>query len=66
MLFYRAAAAVVRGALCIADILLLGTPLLWWAFLPALAALAWLGISRRDWRAGALVICVAAGLLPWF
>ena len=29
--------------------LLLGTPILWWSFIPALAGLAWFGISRRDW-----------------
>ncbi|WDZ86719.1 phospholipid carrier-dependent glycosyltransferase [Micromonospora cathayae] len=51
---------------CASEILLLGTPLLWWSFLPALAATAWLGIARRDWRAGAILLTVAAGLLPWF
>ncbi|MET7709762.1 phospholipid carrier-dependent glycosyltransferase [Micromonospora sp. NPDC005413] len=51
---------------CASEILLLGTPLLWWSFLPALVALAWLGVARRDWRAGAILLSVAAGLLPWF
>ncbi|WP_285552751.1 dolichyl-phosphate-mannose--protein mannosyltransferase [Actinoplanes regularis] len=51
---------------CIREILLLGTPLLWWSFLPALVTLLWLGISRRDWRAYAIVGGAAAGLLPWF
>ncbi|TDC30286.1 phospholipid carrier-dependent glycosyltransferase [Micromonospora sp. 15K316] len=51
---------------CAAEILLLGTPLLWWSFLPALVATAWLGLARRDWRAGAVLLMVAAGLLPWF
>ncbi|ROO51212.1 dolichyl-phosphate-mannose-protein mannosyltransferase [Micromonospora sp. Llam0] len=51
---------------CAEEVLLLGTPLLWWSFLPALAALVWLGIARRDWRAGAILAGVAAGLLPWF
>ncbi|SCE81125.1 C-terminal four TMM region of protein-O-mannosyltransferase [Micromonospora coriariae] len=51
---------------CASEILLLGTPLLWWSFLPALVALIWLGVARRDWRAGALLLSVAAGLLPWF
>ena len=46
--------------------LLLGTPVLWWAFLPALVGLAWWGIARRDWRAGSIGLMVAAGLLPWF
>lgn len=51
---------------CASEILLLGTPLLWWSFLPALVALVWLGVARRDWRAGAILLTVAAGLLPWF
>ena len=29
-------------------------------------ALVWFGIARRDWRAGAILLMVAAGLLPWF
>ncbi|MCW3816161.1 phospholipid carrier-dependent glycosyltransferase [Micromonospora sp. DR5-3] len=48
------------------EVLLLGTPLLWWSFLPALGALTWFGIARRDWRAGAIWLGVLAGLLPWF
>src|SRR5690349_20924592 len=39
---------------CAAEILLLGTPILWWSFLPALCALVWFGIARRDWRAYAI------------
>ncbi|MFI1993435.1 dolichyl-phosphate-mannose--protein mannosyltransferase [Actinoplanes sp. NPDC020271] len=51
---------------CIREILLLGTPILWWSFLPALAVLLWLAISRRDWRAYAILTGAAAGLVPWF
>jgi dolichyl-phosphate-mannose-protein mannosyltransferase len=51
---------------CAREILLLGTPILWWSFLPALAALIWFGIARRDWRAWAIGAGAAAGLLPWF
>ncbi len=51
---------------CAREILLLGTPVLWWSFLPALAALIWFGIARRDWRAWAIGTGVLAGLLPWF
>ncbi|MDO3683142.1 dolichyl-phosphate-mannose--protein mannosyltransferase [Micromonospora sp. C28ISP2-4] len=51
---------------CASEVLLLGTPLLWWSFLPAIVATAWLGLARRDWRAGAILLSVAAGLLPWF
>ncbi|MFY1634300.1 dolichyl-phosphate-mannose--protein mannosyltransferase [Solwaraspora sp. WMMB335] len=58
--------ATCGAASCAEEILLLGTPLLWWSFLPAVGALVWLGIARRDWRAGAILAGVAAGLLPWF
>ncbi|HEU5108763.1 MAG TPA: phospholipid carrier-dependent glycosyltransferase [Micromonosporaceae bacterium] len=51
---------------CASEVLLLGTPVLWWSMLPALAALAWLGIARRDWRAGAIWLSVAVALGPWF
>ncbi|MBB2945969.1 dolichyl-phosphate-mannose--protein O-mannosyl transferase [Actinoplanes lutulentus] len=51
---------------CAAEILLLGTPILWWSFLPALGALVWFGIARRDWRAYAIFTGAVAGLLPWF
>ncbi|WP_052359840.1 dolichyl-phosphate-mannose--protein mannosyltransferase [Actinoplanes friuliensis] len=54
------------AASCVRETLLLGTPILWWSFLPALAALIWFGLSRRDWRAWAILVPVAAGLLPWF
>jgi dolichyl-phosphate-mannose-protein mannosyltransferase len=43
-----------------------GTPILWWSFIPALAAMIWFGIARRDWRTWAIGVPVAAGLLPWF
>ncbi|SCG41070.1 dolichyl-phosphate-mannose--protein mannosyltransferase [Micromonospora halophytica] len=64
--FYWSNSGGCGAASCASEILLLGTPLLWWSFLPALAALVWLGIARRDWRAGAILLSLAAGLLPWF
>jgi dolichyl-phosphate-mannose--protein O-mannosyl transferase len=54
------------AANCASEVLLLGTPVLWWSMLPALVALAWLGVSRRDWRAGALWLMVVTALGPWF
>lgn len=51
---------------CASEVLLLGTPLLWWSFLPALVALVWLGIARRDWRVAPILLGAAAGILPWF
>jgi dolichyl-phosphate-mannose-protein mannosyltransferase len=64
--FYWSGEGSCGAPSCASEILLLGTPLLWWSFLPALAATAWLGLARRDWRAGAILLTVAAGLLPWF
>ncbi|WP_433076919.1 dolichyl-phosphate-mannose--protein mannosyltransferase [Dactylosporangium sp. CA-052675] len=46
-------------------VLMLGTPALWWSFIPALVGLAWLGISRRDWRAAAIGLGAGAGIVPW-
>jgi dolichyl-phosphate-mannose--protein O-mannosyl transferase len=51
---------------CAATVLLLGTPLLWWSFLPALAVVAWLGLARRDWRTAPILLGAAAGAGPWF
>jgi dolichyl-phosphate-mannose--protein O-mannosyl transferase len=54
------------AAQCSSETLALGTPTLWWSFIPALIALVFFWIARRDWRAGAILLGVAAGLLPWF
>jgi dolichyl-phosphate-mannose-protein mannosyltransferase len=64
--FFWSSDGTCGASSCASEVLLLGTPVLWWSFLPALAVLAWLGISRRDWRAGSILLAVAAGLLPWF
>jgi dolichyl-phosphate-mannose-protein mannosyltransferase len=64
--FYWSGDGPCGAANCASEVLLLGTPVLWWSFLPALGALSWLGIARRDWRAGAILLGVAAGILPWF
>ena len=64
--FYWSGNGPCGASSCASEILLLGTPILWWSFLPALAALVWFGIARRDWRAFAIGTGVTAGLLPWF
>ncbi|MFG1952827.1 dolichyl-phosphate-mannose--protein mannosyltransferase [Micromonospora sp. NPDC048830] len=64
--FYWSGEGACGAPSCASEILLLGTPLLWWSFLPALVGAAWLGTARRDWRAGAILLSAAAGLLPWF
>ncbi|HEY7012244.1 MAG TPA: phospholipid carrier-dependent glycosyltransferase [Streptosporangiaceae bacterium] len=51
---------------CSQEVLAIGTPLIWWASVPALlVCLVW-WLARRDWRAGAVLAGVAAGWLPWF
>jgi dolichyl-phosphate-mannose--protein O-mannosyl transferase len=51
---------------CSREILLIGTPLLWWAFVPMLLWLAWHWFTTRDWRAGAIWVAFFAGWLVWF
>jgi dolichyl-phosphate-mannose-protein mannosyltransferase len=53
------------AAQCSSETLALGTPTLWWSFLPVLVAVAFFWIARRDWRAAAILVGVAAGLAPW-
>ncbi|GHJ44270.1 phospholipid carrier-dependent glycosyltransferase [Catellatospora sp. TT07R-123] len=66
VLFYRSGDAACGAPTCMAYVLLLGTPLLWWSFLPALLAAVWFGVARRDWRAAAVLAMAGAALLPWF
>jgi dolichyl-phosphate-mannose--protein O-mannosyl transferase len=49
----------------VAEVLLLGTPVLWWSFLPALVVLGWLAVTRTDRRAIALLACALTGIVPW-
>ncbi|WP_327683353.1 dolichyl-phosphate-mannose--protein mannosyltransferase [Streptomyces sp. NBC_00467] len=51
---------------CAAEVLALGTPLLWWAACFAIAYILWRWLFRRDWRAGAIACGIAAGWVPWF
>ncbi|HEY3982123.1 MAG TPA: phospholipid carrier-dependent glycosyltransferase [Streptosporangiaceae bacterium] len=47
------------------EILAIGTPAIWWAAIGAtLFCLVW-WLMRRDWRAGAAVLGISAGWLPW-
>jgi dolichyl-phosphate-mannose--protein O-mannosyl transferase len=54
------------GSSCLRQVLLIGTPVLWWGGLIALlyAVVAWVG--RRDWRFGVPVVGVLSTWLPWF
>ncbi|HTR92105.1 MAG TPA: phospholipid carrier-dependent glycosyltransferase [Trebonia sp.] len=48
-----------------AEVLAIGNPAIWWISLPAmLFCLGW-WLTRRDWRAGAALLGVAAGWVTW-
>jgi dolichyl-phosphate-mannose-protein mannosyltransferase len=66
VLLYKSTPTGCGGPSCVREILLLGTPLLWWSFLPALIAVLWFGIARRDWRAPAILIPAVGSMLPWY
>ncbi|MCK1796833.1 phospholipid carrier-dependent glycosyltransferase [Streptomyces sp. XM4193] len=51
---------------CAREVLALGTPVLWWLGIAALAYALYRWAMRRDWRSGALLCGLAAGYLPWF
>jgi dolichyl-phosphate-mannose--protein O-mannosyl transferase len=47
------------------EVLAIGNPAIWWMSIPAMAfCLGW-WLTRRDWRAGAALLCVAAGWATW-
>jgi dolichyl-phosphate-mannose--protein O-mannosyl transferase len=50
---------------CLRQILLLGTPVLWWGGLLALGYAVFAWVARRDWRFGLAVVGAAATWLPW-
>ena len=56
----------VCGANQAQEVLAIGTPLIWWVSIAALLVCLGWWLTRRDWRAGAVLLGVAAGWLPWF
>jgi len=64
--FYWSSAGPCGSGSCASEVLFVGTPVLWWSFIPALLGLGWFGISRRDWRALAIGLAALAGIVPWF
>jgi dolichyl-phosphate-mannose-protein mannosyltransferase len=64
--FYWSNAGPCGAQSCASEVVLIGTPVLWWSFLLALPLLVWFGIARRDWRAFAIGLAVAFNYLPWF
>ncbi|HUR14107.1 MAG TPA: phospholipid carrier-dependent glycosyltransferase [Mycobacteriales bacterium] len=53
------------AASCSREVLAIGTPALWWAMIPACLGLAARWVSRRDWRASALLAMTAVSILAW-
>jgi dolichyl-phosphate-mannose--protein O-mannosyl transferase len=64
--FYDGSETTCGGSSCSREMLLLGTPLMWWAFVPMLLWLGWHWFTTRDWRAGAVWLAFFAGWLVWF
>jgi dolichyl-phosphate-mannose-protein mannosyltransferase len=54
------------GSDCLRQVLLLGTPAVWWAGLLALLYAVVMWVGRRDWRFGIAVVGAASTWLPWF
>jgi dolichyl-phosphate-mannose-protein mannosyltransferase len=47
------------------EVLAIGNPAIWWVSVPVVAiCLAW-WLTRRDWRAGSALLCIAAGWASW-
>jgi len=53
------------GSDCLRQVLLLGTPVLWWGGALALIAAGILWIGARDWRYGLAVVGALSTWLPW-
>jgi dolichyl-phosphate-mannose-protein mannosyltransferase len=64
--FYYATPKTCGVPNCSSEVLAIGTPFIWSVSLVVLLALLVWWLTRRDWRAGAVLISVAAGWLPWF
>jgi dolichyl-phosphate-mannose-protein mannosyltransferase len=53
------------GSDCLRQVILLGTPVLWWGSVLALLASVGFWIGQRDWRFGIPVVGTLASWLPW-
>ncbi len=64
--YYNSSSTKCGSSSCSREILLIGTPLMWWAFVPMLLWLAWRWATTRDWRAGTVWVAFLAGWVVWF
>jgi len=55
-----------QGSTCLRQIILLGTPLLWWGGAIAMLYAVYGWIARRDWRYGVAVLGFGSTWIPWF
>jgi dolichyl-phosphate-mannose-protein mannosyltransferase len=47
------------------EVLAIGNPAIWWVSIPAMVVCLGWWLTRRDWRAGAALLCIAAGWACW-
>ena len=66
LFYYDGNATGCGSGQCVKTVLLLGTPILWWTFVPVLLFLLWYWATTRDWRAAVPWVAMAAGWLVWF
>jgi len=64
--FYYEAPKSCGVPACAQEVLALGTPLLWWSGVAAIAVTFGFWVARREWQSGLLLLSLAAGYLPWF
>ena len=53
------------GSTCLKQVLLIGTPTIWWAGILALLYAVAMWVGARDWRFGVAVVGAASTWLPW-
>ncbi|GAA3742558.1 phospholipid carrier-dependent glycosyltransferase [Salinactinospora qingdaonensis] len=64
--FYNGDETTCGAANCSRAILAIGSPAVWWLSIAACLVMIGWWVTYRDWRAGAVLLGVAAGWLPWF
>ena len=64
--FFYQAPSTCGASQCSQEVLAIGTPLLWWSGVIAIAITFGYWIARREWQSGLLLLSLSAGYLPWF
>jgi dolichyl-phosphate-mannose--protein O-mannosyl transferase len=57
--------AAPAGSTCLRQVLLLGTPVLWWGGVLALVYSVYAWLAKRDWRHGVVLVGLLSTWLPW-